>query len=245
MQGKKPAKIGKKGAQKLATTAKAGDAEEGCREPYPSLADSSAAAKANSGTAPEPKTVQTGFAASESATETSGGAYQGQPEGRLCGGCEPDDSAESSATSLGGGLGASHAGTSDDASTQLALPQACTMAGALQGSPEHSENSVGDEGASDMLLPPRSPKLCVGGDTAHPSVPGPVAQSDTCISRDVDTLTMNAGEHTEFPQTAGATTAQAARQSLLASGQPSSHRQKVTHPSSLPLESISAWEARL
>ena len=229
LQGKKPAKIGRQRAQKLATTAKAGDAEEGFREPYPSLADGSAAAETSSGTAPEPKSVQAGFVASEPATDTSGGASQDQPEGRLCGGCEPDDSAESSITSLGGGLGASDAGT--NASAQLACPQTCSLAGALQSSGEPSETSVANEEVSDMLLPQR-PKLSTDGNSAHTSLPGHVAQSDTCVSRDVDTLTMNAGEHTGFPPSAGATVGHAGRQSLLASGQPASHRHKVTHPSS-------------
>ena len=228
LQGMKPAKIGKKRAQKPAATTKAGIAEEASKEPYPSLSDSSAAAEASSGTAPEPKSVQTGNAASKVATGTSGGALQDQLEGRLCGGCEPDDSAESSITSLGSGLGASDTGASDDASTQLAAPQARSLAGALQSSAEPSETSLADEDMSDMQ-PPQRPKPFDGGDASHASMPGHVAPSDTCISRDVDTLTMNAGEHTGFPLSAGATAAQAGRQSLLASGQPSPHRHKVIH----------------
>ena len=237
LQGKKPAKIGKKRAQKLAVTTKAGNAEQG----FLSLADDSAGAEASSGTAPEPNSVQTGFAANEAATDTSVGVSEEQPEGRLLGGCELDNSAESSITSLGGGLGPRDAGTSHEASARLARPQARSLAGALQSSGEPSETSVTDEEMSDTLLPPR-PKLCAGGDAAHASMPGHVAQSDTCISRDVDTLTMNAGEHTGFPQSAGATAAQARCQSLLASGQPSSHRHKVAHPTRPVLEMYQGLE---
>ena len=231
MQGKKPAKIGKKRAQKQAVTAKTGNAGQGFREPFHSLVDGSAAAEAEPGTSSAPKSVQTGFAACEPAADSSGGVSEEQPDGRLLGGCEPDDSAESSVTRLGGGLGPRDAGTSGRASARLARPQARSLAGALQSSGEPSETSLADEEMSDTLLPPR-PKLCAGGDAAHASMPGHVAQSDTCISRDVDTLTMNAGEHTGFPLSAGATAAQARRQSLLASGQPSSQRHKVTQPSS-------------
>ena len=236
---KKPAKISKRRAEKPAATVEAGDTEVGFREPYRCLADSSAAAEANPGTAPEPRTAQTGPAACEPATDTSGGASQDQPEGRLCGGYEPEDSAESSSTSLDGSLEASDAGPSDDASASLAQPPARTLAGALQRSAEPSETSLDGEETSDMPLIPR-PDLRTGGDSAHTSMPGHVAQSDTCISRDVDTLTMNVGERIHFPPGAGATAAQAGRQSLLASGQPSSHHQKVTQPSSPALESIAA-----
>ncbi len=79
---------------------------------------------------------------------------------------------------------------------------------------------------------------CLGGD--HPenripwtASPGPASparnlHSDTCISRDADTLTMNAGEDTEFPERqAAAAAAVQAHQAHLTSGQPSSRARRV------------------
>lgn len=223
----KSSKLGKKRQHKQAAAPKAGTeghvAAEGNRELSPTLADSS------------PSKVA-GSANRESAPASTAGVGSGQPAGQLLGGCEGSDSGASSATSLGAGfagdrapraagLGGNWEPLADTAGTridtpvappaELAPPSSSQYLGAPAAAPQHPSALPG-RGHPRELSP-------MDGITGA-SLPAQNLQSDTCISRDADTLTMNAGENTEFPE------GQAAMQAchpLLASGQPSTRGRRV------------------
>ena len=221
MQEKKAGKPARRRAQKLAAAAQAGteDAEAaggGYWEPFPSLADS------NEGS---------GTSKLQDATAEGSVAPVGQPKGQLMGGwaASDSDSDHSSVTSLGPGLAGDDIDLTDSAGTQMAYPQAQPAPPTAPSLSEDTElPSQGGHLASGMPLGQPEYVSPAEGALAG-SMPGDNLQSDTCVSRDVDTLTMNAGEQTEFAQRTQAAAMQA-RQSLasgLPSEQPSTHVQET------------------
>lgn len=222
MQEKKAGKPARRRAQKQAAAAQAGteDAEAaggGYWEPFPSLADG------NEGS---------GTSKLQDAAAEGSVAPVGQPKGQLLGGWadSDSDSDHSSVTSLGPGLAGDDIDLTNSAGTQMAYPQAQPAPLTAPSLSEDTElPSEGGHLASGMPLGQPEHVNPAEGALAG-SMPGNNLQSDTCVSRDADTLTMNAGEQTEFAQRTQAAAMQA-RQSLLASGlpseQPSAHVQET------------------
>jgi hypothetical protein len=220
MQERKAGKTGHRRAQKQAVAAQAGteDAEaggKGYQEPYPSLADS------NGGSATSKL--------QESAAEGSM-APVGQPRDQLLGGWadSDSDSNHSSVTSLGSGLAEDDVDLTDSAGTQIAYPQAHPAQ--LTAASQSEDTELPSQGGQLVGSFPSGQPDCVSpaeGALAG-SMPGTNLQSDTCVSRDPDTLTMNAGEQTECPQRTQAAAMQA-RQSLLGSGSASEQSSAHLH----------------
>ena len=230
----KSSRPGKRRQQKQAAAAKAETegfaAAEGDRESSPAPSDG------NSMTCSSTSKVA-GAVIGESASADTAGAGSGQPEGQLLGGCEDSDSGASSATSLAAGFPGDRAAPlpagpqgdwetlADTACTAVDAPMSPTAGLALP-----SNTQILGAPAADCQhpssLPGRGPprELNPMDRITGASLPARNLLSDTCISRDADTLTINAGENTEFPE------GQAALQAchpLLASGQPSSRARRV------------------
>jgi hypothetical protein len=222
LQEKKAGKPARRRAQKQAAAAQAGteDAEaagEGYREPFPLLAYS------NEGS---------GTSKLQDPTAEGSVGPVGQPKGQLLGGRgdSDSDSDHSSVTSLGPGLAGVDIDLADSAGTQMAYPQAHPAPLTATSLSEDTELPQGG-GHLASGIPLGQPEYVSPAEgTLAGSMPGNYLQSDTCVSRDADTLTMNAGEQTECPQRTQAAAMQA-RQSLMASGlasglaseQPSTH----------------------
>ena len=230
----KSSKLSKKRQQKQAATAKAvteGEAAaEGYRESLPSLADSSSAEANSPSKAP-------GAMNGDSAPTDSAGAGSLQPAGQLLGGCEDSDSGASSATSLAEGfpgdpapLPADPGGTweplADTACTHVDAPVPPPAGLALPSTSQYPGAPAADSQQPSTI--PEEGRLSAMEGITGADLPAQNLHSDTCISRDADTLTMNAGENTEYPERqAAAAAAVQAHQAHLTSGQPSSRARRV------------------
>ena len=229
----KTGKLGKKRQQKQAAAARTGTegpvAAESYRELSPTLADSSPATSSSPG-----NTV--GSANRELTPAKAAGTGSGGPMGQLLGGCEGSDSGASSDTSLAAGfagdqapgaagLGGDWEPLADTACTHVEAPVTPRAELALPNSSQHpSAPAAGPQHPSALPGTTHSGELNPMDGITGASLPAENLHSDTCISRDADTLTVNAGENTEFPE------GQAAMQCchpLLASGQPSSRGRRV------------------
>ena len=226
----KSSKLGKKRQQKQAAAAKAGTEEDAAAEDYressPTLADSRSAE-------PSSPSQAAGAVSAESAPTDAAEAGSGQ----LLGGCEDSDSGASSATSLPEGFPGDPAPLPADpgSSWEPLTDTACTRVDAYASPPADlalpSNTQYPGAPAADSqhpsTLPGRGHPNAMDGITGASS-PANNLHSDTCISRDADTLTMNAGEDTEFPERqAAAAAAVQAHQAHLTSGQPSSRARRV------------------
>ena len=230
----KSSKLGKKRQQKQAAAAKAGTegdaAAEGYRESSPSLAGSSSAETSSPSKA-------AGAAGGESAPTEAAEAGSGQPAGQLLGGCEDSDSGASSATSLAAGfpgdpaplpadLGGEWEPLADTACTHVDAPVPPPADLALPSTSQYPGAPAADSQQPSTL--PEEGRLSAMEGITDADLPAQNLHSDTCISRDADTLTMNAGENTEYPEgQAAAAAAVQAHQAHLTSGQPSSHARRV------------------
>ena len=228
----KSSRAGKKRQQKQAAAANADSkdnaATEGYRESLPVPSDSKT--MASSFPSKVADAVSKGSAAANSV-----GAGNGQPGGQLLGGFEDSDSGASSATSLASGfpgdeaaaptagLGGNWEPLADTACTRTDAPVSPPAELALPSNTQYPGAPA--ELQHPGALPGRAPRELNPMDRiTGASLPARNLLSDTCISRDADTLTMNAGENTEFPEGQGE---MQACHPLLASGQPSSRPRRV------------------
>lgn len=210
LQEKKPSKLAAKKRQQKQTAASVKAAESAAgdenQEPSSSLADTKEAS---------------GAGTEQAASSGSGEASGDPPEGKLLGGYDHSESEESSVASLSSGPGVSREDLSDTGSTQMAYQLADDTA--ISPPSSAGTAAAGRQRADEFA--PEQPARMRPRDAAAPGsmpVPGRNLLSDTCVSRDADTLTMNAGENTGSPA------AVRSLHSVLASGQPSPHRQRVS-----------------
>ncbi len=221
----KKSKLGKKRQQKQAATAKSGSegdsAAEGYREPYPSLSDSKE---------PSASPSKAGAAAdtNESPPTYSAEVISAQPKGQLLGGCTGDDSDASSATSLDATIAGEEEEAPSATACQMGVHRAQHAELGFCSSPHRPRTTADDRQHTGIASGGGHfhELSSLNGSTA-PSLPGQNLQSATCISRDADTLTINAGENTEMPESGRLAAAFRAHQALLASGQPSPHCERV------------------